>query len=164
MFIRAKVRRDKYIHMYIITLNVHHYAVNEVEPPIIRNRIPFQTDIQHASPASLILFVTGQGEPIPTFTWFKDDELLSVDERITISSLPNPDVARVTSFLSIQDTSSSDSGYYTCVVSNAGGSVMTFFNVTVNGKTKKNNKKTIKMFASDINFVATLLISMQNHP
>lgn len=84
----------------------------------------------------MVLLVTGRGDPRPTLTWFIDDVAVnaSADERISIDLVANRDIFRVTSILSIQNTVPSDSGQYVCVVSNVAGSVMTFFNVTVNGK------------------------------
>ena len=94
------------------------------------------------------MFVTGQGNPLPTLTWLRDDVPIneSADARITIMLLPNTGLSRITSIISISPTVPSDSGRYTCVVSNEAGSVTAFFDVTVNGRLKILNIDTAPKF------------------
>ena len=107
--------------------------------PTISNRAPDQIDVQLISPTDFVLIVTGQGDPIPTLTWLKDNVPINApaDARITVTLITNIDVFRITSILNFGQTVPSDSGRYTCVVSNEAGNVTTFFDVTVNGRLKQ---------------------------
>ena len=84
----------------------------------------------------MTLFVTGQGNPPPTLMWFRNGIPInaSADERIRILREQVP--THVNSILSIIQTVPSDSGRYTCVVSNEAGNETAIFDVTVNGKLK----------------------------
>ena len=110
----------------------------DLELPTIRNRSPPETDVQVFAGEQVFLFVTGQGNPEPTLTWLRDDVPInaSADVRISISLVSNPALSRITSIISIGQSILSDSGRYTCVVSNEAGSVTAIFDVTVNGRFK----------------------------
>ena len=107
------------------------------EAAIVFSRRPAQANVQVTSPENVTLFVTGQGTPIPTLTWLRDDMPInaSTDDRFSIEEVIElPDL--ITSIFSIQMTVRSDTGQYTCVVSNEAGSEMALFDVVVNGRLK----------------------------
>ena len=82
--------------------------------------------------SSITLSCTSRGSPPETFTWMKDGVPITQSNSITTVTYTNTDAVFRTDY-TIDSATTSDSGTYTCTVTNPIGSDSGIITVTVNG-------------------------------
>ena len=91
---------------------------------------PLQSDVLAVAGDSLTLSCTSRGSPPDTFSWLKDGLIAPISPSLT-SIIHNTTTAIFISSYTIHNTTTSDSGVYTCTVTNPIGSDGETVNVTV---------------------------------
>lgn len=109
--------------------------------PVDKSFLPVVAPMIIESPQSLQGIVMGDtatftctssGRPEPSITWYRSGTLLELTEKFQISNSTSDGVI-VGSTLDITSVTLTDSGTYSCVSSNAGGTTAAVFTLSVSG-------------------------------
>ena len=98
-------------------------ATPEIDPPL-------QSDVFAVVGDSLTLSCTSRGSPPDTFSWVKDGLIAPLSPSLT-SIIHNTTTAIFITSYTIHNATTSDSGVYTCTVTNPIGSDSETVNVTI---------------------------------
>jgi hypothetical protein len=76
----------------------------------------------------------GEGYPLPTFEWFRDNTIIQSESRFTVNPTIQLSTTEARSSLSISSVVAGDFGGYVCIASNSNGQAYKTLHLTVKSK------------------------------
>lgn len=104
------------INLYVETKDVF-IEVYDAEPPKITSSI-FGSTIRRLSREMLVLKCRASGLPIPDYTWYKDDEIIAVNDSLALNETQNMKILKDKSTLEFDSLQPEDAGTYKCIATN----------------------------------------------